>query len=185
MKKTGSILIFIFLTGLFAGIFFSINLSNDSISYLSSVMLAGISSSNESFIKIFFSSLSSNLLLFAIMAPALFLKYLKPLPVIILWYKGFATGFCSSLLYASDTADVLTVSLLKIIPQNLFFIPSFLIFSTALFMFSGKHEDNPLKTKKKSRSAVNTNGLPLMLSLSLALLIIGAFIQGIFHLIAL
>jgi len=58
MKKTLIIFIFIFLTGLFAGLFFSTGLSTENSTYLSAQLLAGFSSPSAGFFRIFFAALS-------------------------------------------------------------------------------------------------------------------------------
>ena len=71
MKKSATIFIFIFMTGLFAGIFFSTNLSYENNEYLSSLLLASFTDNAAGFGKIFFSALVSNFILMLIMLPAI------------------------------------------------------------------------------------------------------------------
>ncbi|MFQ8602507.1 MAG: stage II sporulation protein M [Anaerovoracaceae bacterium] len=183
MKKIGLILIFIFLTGLFSGIFFSTNLSQTANDTLSALMLTSFSDSDAGFLKAFTSSIISNFTLFIIMIPALFTKYLKPVPVIVLWYKSFAIGFCSGLIYINAASQALLISVTKILPQNLFIIPSFIIFTAAVFLYPVHSNHNFRHINKKNRPTLNG---PLMIfALSSALLIIGAFTEAVFHLIAL
>lgn len=195
MKKTGMILIFIFLTGLFSGLFFSTNLSSDSNDTLSSLLLAGFTSSEAGFFKTFTTVLLSNILLFILMLPALFTKYLKPLPLLILWYKSFALGFCSGLIHLNAPTDALRITLLKLFPQNLFFIPAFIVFSATVFIHSERkgsssHRHAPAvpfrhSSKKKSRLMKEFNSLPYILAASAILLILGSLTEAVFHLIAL
>lgn len=190
MRKIGSILIFIFLTGLFSGIFFSTNLSQNANDTLSALMLTSFSDSKAGFFKVFTSSLITNLTLFLIMAPAAFIKYLKPLPAAVLWYKSFAIGFCSGLVYINAASQALLISLVKILPQNLFIIPSFIIFAYTLLSHTvsrsqASNKRSSQSFNKKSRSPFYINGAPVTLVISAGLLIAGALMEAIFHSVAL
>lgn len=195
MKKTGMILIFIFLTGLFSGLFFSTNLSPDSNDTLSALLLAGFSSLKSGFFKVFITTLFTNILLFILMTPALFTKYMKPLPLLILWYKSFALGFCSGLIYLNAPSEALSITLLRLFPQNLFFIPAFIMFSAAAFIYSENlaapsRRYSPAvsirrHSNKKSRLMKNSNSLPYILAASLLLILLGSLTEAVFHLIAL
>ena len=64
MRKLGSILLFLFLTGLFTGLFFSTCLSSENTRSLSTLLLTGITSSQTGFLKSFLTSLFTNFTLF-------------------------------------------------------------------------------------------------------------------------
>ena len=80
MKKLASVFIFILMTGLFSGVFFSTNLSYENNEYLSSLLLSGFENSSSGFVSCLLSALSSNLILVALMLPAIAAKPLCPLP---------------------------------------------------------------------------------------------------------
>ena len=70
MRKIGSILLFIFLTGLFTGLFFSTCLSTKNTEALSALLLTGITTSKTGFLQSFLTSLLTNFMLFFLMLPA-------------------------------------------------------------------------------------------------------------------
>ena len=179
MKKLGLIFIFIFLTGLFSGLFFSANLSSENNSYLSSLLLSSFSDSTAGFFGTFFSALTSNLLLIIIMLPALFTKLLCPLPPALLWYKSFAIGFCSGLLYINSADDAFLISILRIFPQNLFLIPAFLVISAMIFYCSVS------ELRKKSRPSKEKKGLLHVAVLAFAMILAGCLTESVCHAIAL
>ena len=71
MRKLGSILLFLFLTGLFTALFFSTCLSSENTRSLSTLLLTWITSSQTGFLKSFLTSLFTNFTWFALMLPAL------------------------------------------------------------------------------------------------------------------
>ena len=79
VTKIFTISIFIFLAGLFAGLFFSTGISDENSAYLSGVLISSISDPSSGFFKTFFSSLISDLLLCAIMMISVFSKFLCPI----------------------------------------------------------------------------------------------------------
>ncbi len=157
MRKLGSILLFLFLTGLFTGLFFSTCLSSENTRSLSTLLLTGITSSQTGFLKSFLTSLFTNFTLFALMLPALLSKYLCPLPPLVLWYKSFAIGFCSGLIWMGARSRILFLSLLHILPQNLFLIPGF--FLCALTILSVSLQRSPNRSSGSGLSR-NTSMLP-------------------------
>ncbi|WP_428259380.1 stage II sporulation protein M [Gallibacter sp. Marseille-QA0791] len=174
MKKLASVFIFILMTGLFSGVFFSTNLSYENNEYLSSLLISGFESGSPGFISSLLSALSSNFILAALMLPALVAKPLCPLPPAMLWFKSFAIGFCSGLLYL-NSEKAITMSLLKIFPQNIFLLPAFLIMSITLFCISisgGIKKSRPVQEKK---------GLLLISAASCILLLTGCVIEAICH----
>lgn len=179
MKKLGIIFIFIFLTGLFSGLFFSANLSYENNSYLSALLLSSISSSSAGFFRTFFSVFMQNIILLIVMAPAAATKFLCPVPPMVLWYRSFAIGFCSGLVYLNAEKEAFLISLLKILPQNLFLIPAFLIISAVIFYCSAS------ELRKKSRPYNEKKGLLMLALISIALIFTGSVISAVCHLIAL
>ena len=157
MRKLGSILLFLFLTGLFTGLFFSTCLSSENTRSLSTLLLTGITSSQTGFLKSFLTSLFTNFTLFALMLPALLSKYFCPLPPLVLWYKSFAIGFCSGLIWMGARSRILLLSLLHILPQNLFLIPGF--FLCALTILSVSLQRSPNRSSGSGLSR-NTSMLP-------------------------
>ena len=179
MKKLGLIFIFIFMTGLFSGLFFSSNLSYENNEYLSSVLLASFSDSSAGLVKTFFSALISNLILILIMAPSIATKFLSPLPPAMLWFKSFAIGFCSGLVYLNAEGNAILISAVKILPQNLFLIPAFLIIATMLFYSSSS------ELLKKNRPRQEKKGLLQLAVISSALILAGCITEAVCRLIAL
>lgn len=179
MKKIAIISIFIFLTGLFAGLFFSTNLSEENNSYLSALLLSGISSPTTSFFHAFASSLLSNLPLVLLMMTAMLTRLLCPVPLLVLWFKSFAIGFCNGLVYLNASDNAFLISLLKIFPQNLFLIPAFITLSCAAsyWSYGEVSKNNRLYREKKSLQSV--------LLISCVVVFIGCITEGLCHLIAL
>ena len=172
-----TISIFIFLAGLFAGLFFSTGVSDENSEYLSGLLVSSIGDSSPSFFKSFLSFLVSNLSLCALMLTAVLSKLLCPLPFLILWFKSFAIGFCSCLLYASDAANPLLLSIIKLRPQNLFLLPAFICLAAALFSYSS------LELIKSKRPSTEKKGLQNIVFISLAAIIIGCIVGAGFSLI--
>lgn len=179
MKKLGLIFIFIFLTGLFSGIFFSTGLTPENNAHLSALLLAGFSDRTEGFFNVFFSMLLSNGIIMAAMAASLLSKLLCPLPPLILWYKSFAIGFCSGLLYMNAPHKAFIISLLKIFPPHIFIIPAFIISSVFFFYCSVR------EIRKKSRPSHEKKGLLTVTVISAALLTAGCITSSLCRLIAL
>lgn len=173
MQKTGSILLFLFLTGLFTGLFFSTCLSSENTSLLSGLLLSGITDHETGFLQRFCTSLLTNFTLFLLMLPALLHPVLRPLPALILWYKSFAVGFCSGLLWSGARDHTLLLSLLHILPQNLFLLPGF--FLCALTLLSGSMQSP--SGMRRGRTNQKSNPLPqnrLLFLLILSALLVAA-----------
>jgi len=193
MKKTLIIFIFIFLTGLFAGLFFSAGLSAENSAYLSAQLLAGFSSPSAGFFKIFFTALSSALISALIMLPAMLTKLLSPVPPLVLAYRSFSLGFCCGLLFLNAKENAFAISALKIFPPNLFFIPAFIILSSAVFTLSvsghspaaGQRNRYFSAGNRKSRHSSQRNNLLQIIILTAALIIAGSLTQAVCHSIAL
>lgn len=176
MKKLGSIFIFVFLTGIFSGLFFSTNLSAESNDNLSSLLLSAVNAPSCGFAGAFAYAFLSNSALLLLMLPALFAKILCFLPPLLLWYKSFATGFCSGLIYINAGDNAFLISLVKILPQNLFFIPAFIALSLILFNTS---------VNKKSSRAKNDKTLKHVIIAAAVFIFAGSFTEALLHLIAL
>ena len=177
MKKLLTISTFIFLTGLFAGLFFSYGLSDENKAYLVELLVSGLSDSNSGFFRSFFASLIANLSLATLMVFAVFTKKLHPLPLILLLYKSFALGFSSGLIYIGQamgqSENPFLLSLIKIFPQNLLFVPAFILLATAAFIYS---REALLKTKRSSREKKDLNKIIII---CLAAITAGCIIEAI------
>ncbi|HIU24968.1 MAG TPA: stage II sporulation protein M [Candidatus Copromorpha excrementigallinarum] len=185
MKKIGLIFIFIFLTGLFAGLFFSTSLSAEGNDSLSGLMTLAFSEKSPGFARVFTASLISNFTLVILMLPAVFSRLFSPLPAALLWYKSFAIGFCSGLLYINSPEDAFIISLVRFLPQNVFFIPAF-IFIAALF-FHISHSGGLKAVYPAGKKSRRGGSPPLLLyaAAGAALIVIGSVAEGIFSLISL
>ena len=175
MKKISLIFIFIFLTGLFSGLFFSTNLSEENSSFLSSALISGLESPSAGFFRTFLSSLTANLISVLIMLPAIFSSALCLLPPAVLWFRSFATGFCCGLIFISAESRAFTLSALEILPQSLLLIPGFFLMSAALFCWSRNDHI------KKSRLFAERKNLLRIFIISLGLIFAGSLIQGVCH----
>ena len=94
LKKALTISVFVFLFGLFSGLFFSTGLSEENSKELSSLFISSISDDTMRPIRILLSSLFSNYTAAAVMMAAMLSGLLSFLPFAVLWYKSFAIGFC-------------------------------------------------------------------------------------------
>lgn len=178
MKKAGVISIFVFLTGLFAGLFFCIGLEPGNYDRLSSLLLSGITSS-PGFIKGLSASIMTNFPLALLTLAALFSRLLCPLPLILLFYKSFSLGFCSGLIHMASTVNTLLISLLKFLPQNLFFVPAFILLAAVTFTIS---MSGIMKTNRPSRER---ESLKRVLLLVFVLLSAGCITEAVCQIIAL
>ncbi len=158
MKKLLTISTFIFLTGLFAGLFFSYGLSDENKTYLVELLVSGLSGSKSGFFRSFLTSFVTNVSLAAFMIASVITKKLRPLPLIMLLYKSFALGFSSGLIYVGQamgrSENPFLLSLIKILPQNLLFVPGFILLATVAFIYS---REALLKTKRPSREKKDLN----------------------------
>lgn len=105
MKKTAASFIFIFLTGLFTGLFFSISLDEDNSVYLSQLFISSITDTSSGFMRTLISSVISAMSMAALMLASVVSRLLAFLPPAVLWYRGFALGFCSGLAYIGDAGS--------------------------------------------------------------------------------
>ena len=177
MKKIAGISTFIFLTGLFAGIFFSTGLSQINSSDLTECLLSSAKENSFGFFRVFFSSAYSNYLIAVLMAAAMFSKFLCPLPLTLLWFKSFAIGFTSGLVYLNETQAFL-ISFTRLLPPNLFFIPSFVALATVSFIYSRSRAD------KSKRSLHEKKDLRIIVILSLAGILAGCITDAFCYMIS-
>ena len=75
MKKLIPIFVFIFMTGLFTGLFFSMNLAEENNSYLFSLLICSFSDPSAGFFKMLVSALISNLIPAAAALSAILSRY--------------------------------------------------------------------------------------------------------------
>lgn len=173
MKKNMLIFIFIFLTGLFAGLFFCTGINAENQTYLADLLLSGMQKERESFFLCFFSVLLTHMKMFAIMLPALFLKILCLLPPTVLLFRSFALGCCCGLVYISNADNPFLLSLMHLLPQNIFYIPAYVLFASTVSSFCIKEKNRPLSLKDKD----------LLSSLIICILMVvaGSFIETVFR----
>ena len=173
MKKILIAAAFILLFGLFSGLFFSTELSEENKSYLSALLASSINDPSPGFFNVLLSSLFSNFLLAALVLSAALSKLLCPLPFIILWYKCFTVGFCSGLVYLSEIDKAFLISLFRIIPPAAFIIPAFAILSATVFIYS---QNEFAKSKRPSREKKDLQTLAFI---SLAAIAAGCITEAI------
>lgn len=176
MKKILTAFTSVFLTGLFAGLFWGAGLSSESSIYLYELLISGLTSDSSGFVAHIFSSFLPNFILILMMAPAIFTKYLCPLPPAVLLYKSFALGFCCSLIYSFDSENAFLVSLLRLFPQNLFFIPAFIVLAAVFFSLS-------LSDVSQKNRLLHSRGKSLQYASAIAVIFIfiGAVMESIFR----
>ncbi|NLD19064.1 MAG: hypothetical protein GX663_02295 [Clostridiales bacterium] len=197
MKKVLMIFIFIFMTGLFAGLFFSTNLSEENSSGLSGLLLASFDPVCEipaAFVYV----LISNMALTAVMVPAVFSKYLSPLPPLVLLFKSFTIGFCCGLVYVSTPDNPFLLSFVKLFPQNIFFIPAFILMAVVTFCISTSGSPTGQLSRKsgmshrhssvaallpshKNRLPKSGNPLIYILITATALILAGSLTEALLH----
>lgn len=136
MKSALIISVFVFLTGLFAGIFFSTGLSDANIELLGKFLISSIGDSHKGVLSVLTSSLITNMGLALIMVSAVISRLLCPLPLLILLYKSFAVGFCSSLVYIIGYEHAFLASLIKVLPHNSILVPTFIALAAFTFYAS-------------------------------------------------
>lgn len=177
MKKIAAISIFIFLFGLFSGLFFSTGISDENNTYLAGLLTSSITDTSTGFFRIFLAALLSNFTIAALMLASVFTKLLCPLPFLMLWYKSFAIGFCSGLVYLGETENAFLISFVKILPPSLFFIPAFIVLAAASFTYS---YNELVKSKRPSH---DRKVLQTIVFISLAAIFAGCIIEAICHII--
>lgn len=186
MQKPGILLLFLSLTGLFTGLFFCTCLSSENTTALSALLLHGITTAKDGFLQRFLTSLSSNGILYAMMLPALLSRFLRPLPLLVLCYKNFAVGFCSGLIWSGTRSHTLLLSLLHILPQNLFLLPGFFLCALALISCAPQNTSGARHSRTNQKSNLLTDHRLLSLLLLSALLTTaGALTEAVLPLAAL
>lgn len=178
MKKLIPIFVFIFTTGLFTGLFFSMNLAEENNSYLFSLLICSFSDPSAGFFKMLVSALISNLIPAAAALSAILSRYLSPLPPMILWFKSFAVGFCNGLIYV-NADNAVSLSLFNILPPNLFIIPAFIALTVTAFYGSSS------EVLKKNRPHQEMKGLLIILSAAAFLIFTGCVTEAVCHAAAL
>lgn len=173
LKKVFVISGFIFLAGLFAGIFFNTVLSEENSNYLSNLLASSINDATAGFFSTLFSALISNYFLAVLMLAAALSKLLCPLPYVILWYKSFAVGFCSGLIYLSDMENPFFISLLKILPPAAFIMPAFIVLSAVTFIYSRN------EFVKSKRSFREKKDLQKIMIISMAAIAAGCIMEAV------
>lgn len=176
-KKYFTISVFVFLVGLFAGLFFCTGISASGNHYLTNIFKTSIADNEFSFFSAFFRLLIKNIFLIILILPALCSKILCPLPQLILWYKAFAIGFCNGLIYLGDVSQPVFFSLTRVIPSNLFIIPAFIFLTTFVTRYSYEG------LSKRKRSSTEIKDLKIVIIISLSAIVAGCFIEALFHLI--
>lgn len=176
IKKSFAIAIFIFLFGLFSGLFFSTGLSEDSTEQLSSLFISSITDSSVGSFRIFFSSMFSNFTAAALILTAVLSGLLFFLPFAVLWYKSFAIGFCCGLIHISGAENALALSVTKILPPALFIIPAFIMLAAAVSVCSKQEIFKLKRLSREGKSLLN------IIFISLALITAGCIVEVICHL---
>jgi len=173
MKKNMLIFIFIFMTGLFSGLFFCTGINSENRLYLSELLIDNMQSEHDSYFFHFSKIILSHLKLFFIMLPALFLKVLCFLPPAVLFCRSFALGCCCGLIYISDIDNPFFFSLFNLLPQNILYVPAYILFAYTVFNFCIKQKNRPLSLNDKD----------LLTSLVICILMIaaGCFIETVFR----
>lgn len=166
LQQIIAISIFIFLFGLFSGLFFSTGLSEENNEYLSSLLASSLNDSSAGFLYTCLSALISNFTPAALMLAAALTRLLCVLPFAVLWYKSFATGFCSGLIYLSGIENAALISLGKIFPPSLFIIPGFIVLAAATFIYS---KNEFVKSKRSSREKKDLQNIALISLIAIAL----------------
>lgn len=173
MQKLFTITSFVFLAGLFAGIFFNTVLSEENCTYLSNLLASSINDKTASFLRVLLSASISNFLMVSLMLAATLSKLLCPLPFIVLWYKSFAIGFCSALIYMCDIENAFFISLLKIFPPAIFIIPAFIILTSTTYIYSSN------ELIKSKRSSHERKDLQVLIIISLFAIAAGCIMEAV------
>ncbi len=177
LKKALTISVFIFLFGLFSGLFFSTGLSEESSRELSSLFISSISDDIAHPARILLSSLFSNYTAAAVMMAAMLSGLLSFLPFAVLWYKSFAIGFCCGLIQISGAENALVLSLAEIVPPALFLIPSTILLASVTFICSREEIIKSKRPSSKGRS------LMTMIFISLIGIAAGCIVETLCHIL--
>ncbi len=175
LKKSLTISAFIFLVGLFSGLFFSMGLSEENSESLSSLFISSITDESIGHFRIFLSSLVSNYTAAALMMSAALSGLLCFLPFAVLLYKSFSIGFCCGLIHISIIDNSLVLSLTEILPPAMFLIPAFILLAAADFIFS---REKMIKSKRLSQQG---KSLISMMIISFAAITVGCAVEALCH----
>lgn len=180
-KKTLLFTVFLFLTGISAGVFLELTMMPEEKHGVLSDLLQYLSPDRAAvFPSPFFASVSNNLLL-------LFLSFLAgisvfgfPAALLILLYKGIGLGFSAGLILESQRENGAFLILSSLVPQNLFLIPVFILAASGVLNYglSRLRSQNP--AIKRSRMVSPGSLVILMLMLAL-LAVMGCGIEAILY----
>lgn len=173
LNKVFAASVFIFLTGIFAGLFFSTGLSEENSEYLSSLLLSSINDSSSGLISSFLSGLVSNFTLVFLMLASVLTRLLCPLPFALLIYKSFSTGFCSGILHLNHAKGAFIVSLTEIVLPSALILGGFIFLAAISFVYS---KEELIKTKRSFR---DKKDLKVIMFISLAAITIGCLAGAI------
>lgn len=181
-KATLLITGFLFLTGLFAGVFLELTMAPEEKNNVLHYLLQYLSSDNSAmdYPSPFAISALSNLLMLFILCLSGFTVFGFPVALLVLCYRGLGLGFSAGLLLESQQENGVVLLLTSLIPQNLFLIPAFLLGASGVLNYSLYH----LRTRRQSirKSRKETPGSYLILILLIALLIvIGCGVEAILY----
>lgn len=174
-KKLFTISVFIFMFGLFSGLFFSTGMSEETSLELSSLFISSLNDESIGFFRILISALLSNNTLAVLMLAAVLSGILSFLPFAVLWYKSFAIGFCCGLIHLSDVESPISLALTELLPPCLFLIPAFILLAVASHTCS---KNEVFKSKRPSRER---KALVNMIFVSLAAIVAGCIVEALCH----
>ena len=177
LKKALTISVFIFLFGLFSGLFFSTGLSEENSRELSSLFISSISDDAAHPVRILLSSLFSNYTAAAVMMAAVLSGLLSFLPFAVLWYKSFAIGFCCGLIQISGAENTLVLSLTEIVPPAIFLIPASILLASVTFTCSREEIIKSKRPSSKGRSLI------AMIFISLIGITAGCIVETLCHIL--
>ena len=174
-KKLLMLSAFIFMFGLFSGLFFSTGMSEENSLELSSLFISSFNDESVGFFRILIYALFSNYTLAVLMLAALLSGILSFLPFAVLWYKSFAIGFCCGLIHLSEVENPISLALTELLPPCLFLIPAFILLAVASHTCS---KNEVFKSKRPSRER---KVLVNMILVSLAAIAAGCIVEALCH----